>query len=159
MRSAALLSLSLSDLEQIIQRRKKDLRRLMRHRRQAEAALQKIDREIARIGGNASTRGGRARNAAPLASMIESSIQSAGKPLSISEIIEQVTRRGYQSSSGNFRSVVSLTLIKDTRFKKVERGVYGLKGTGVSAEEKPKQAPKRRKKRKSSTGTAAGAAE
>ena len=150
----ALLTLSLSGLAQMIQKRKKELRRLTRERRRAEQALRKIDQEIARIGGNgrALPHLGRARNAASLASTIESAIRSGGKPLSISDIIAAVTGMGYRSGSSNFRSVVNLTLIKDPRFKKVERGVYGLKGNAPAAvEAEPKQAPKRRRRKRKSS--------
>src|SRR3954470_281460 len=39
---------------------------------------------------------------------------------------------GYVSSSANFRGIVNQTLIKDKRFRRVARGVYGLKVAGKS---------------------------
>jgi len=147
------LPISLAELERIIQKRKRQLHRLTRERRRAEAVLRKIDQEITRIGGNGNVSGGgRARNAMSLARMIEAILQEAAKPLSISDIIAAVTRRGYQSTSSNFRQVVSLTLIKDARFKNVDRGVYALKSSSaVGKGAGSKRAKRRRKKRRASS--------
>ena len=127
--AAPLLDISLSDLSRIIDRRKRDLRRLTRERRRVARTLNKIDREISRLGGAAihvSGRG-RIRNPEPLTAVIETVLKKARKPLPVSQILDQVLRSGYRSSSGNFRAVVNLTLIKDGRFVKADRGVYMLK--------------------------------
>ncbi len=50
----------------------------------------------------------------------------AGKQLSVTEIADSLLKSGYKtkSSAKNFRVMVNQTLTKDTRFKRVSRGIY-----------------------------------
>ena len=50
----------------------------------------------------------------------------SGKELSVTEIADSLLKSGYKtkSSAKNFRVMVNQTLTKDTRFKRVSRGIY-----------------------------------
>jgi hypothetical protein len=58
-----------------------------------------------------------------LSSVLVEAIQTRGK-LTIAEAIDAVLAAGYKSKSKNLRKIVSMTLSKDKRFKRVGRGVY-----------------------------------
>ena len=62
-----------------------------------------------------------------LADHLEAIIKQAGKPVAIPDLLSGVGEAGYKSKSKNLRQVVSLALIKDKRFKRSGRGIYGLK--------------------------------
>jgi hypothetical protein len=81
-------------------------------------------------GGMTGVGGGKTANgSAPvtLADHLEEVIQKAGKPVAIADLTSGVKFAGYKSKSKNLRPVVSLALIKDKRFKRTGRSVYGLK--------------------------------
>ena len=50
----------------------------------------------------------------------------SGKELSVTEIADSLLKSGYKtkSTAKNFRVMVNQTLTKDTRFKRVSRGIY-----------------------------------
>lgn len=50
------------------------------------------------------------------------------KRLSVVEATDAVLATGYKSKSKDFGNIVSMTLSKDKRFRRVRRGVYALKG-------------------------------
>jgi hypothetical protein len=123
--------LSISALENILRDRKTRLTRLLKQRRKAQKELDKVDREIHRIGGADGLRGGggRARNEQSLPDAIEEVLRKAGKPMGVGDIVDGVQAGGYRSSSDHFRAIVNQTLIKERkRFSPSgERGVYQLK--------------------------------
>ena len=51
----------------------------------------------------------------------------SGKTMGVTELSEAVQKAGYRTTSPNFRTIVNQTLIKDKRFKRVERGLYTVK--------------------------------
>jgi len=116
----------------VLNDKQSELSKLHRQRANLQRRMDLIDRQISRVGGGAMNglRGGggvRARNERSLLDTIEGVLTKAGKPLSVSAILEGVHATGYRSGSANFRGIVNQTLIKDKRFGQVSRGVYGLK--------------------------------
>jgi hypothetical protein len=47
--------------------------------------------------------------------------------MSVKELAEAVQRKGYRSTSPNFRLIVNAALLKGGTFKRVGRGQYTLK--------------------------------
>src|SRR6266496_2014426 len=88
--------------------------------------LEQMDDRIRALGGSAG--GGRARNQQSLLEVIESALKSAGgKAMSVGDITAAALKRGYRTTSANFRSIVNQALIKDKRFGSAGRGLYQLK--------------------------------
>jgi hypothetical protein len=58
---------------------------------------------------------------------MESALRSAGRPLSVGDILQKVHAAGYRSNSANFRALINQTLIKEKRFVSAGRGIYQLK--------------------------------
>ena len=124
------VNLSLSQLERMLNQRRRDLSRLSRKRAAAQRKLDDIDEKLRRLGGNGiSIRGGgrRARNDKPLVEVIHEVLQKSARPLRVSAIAEAVSSAGYRSNSDNFRGIVNQMLIKDNRFTSQNRGFYQLK--------------------------------
>lgn len=133
-----LASVSVGELKAEINRRKKRIRTLVSKRNRLVAQLQQLDSEIEAEGGaefvkmsamgDGRRRGGggrRPRNEANLADSMAAVLN--GKTMGVTELSEAVQKAGYRTSSPNFRTIVNQTLIKDKRFKRVERGQYTVK--------------------------------
>ena len=54
-------------------------------------------------------------------------VLSGKKGVSITEAVEAVLALGHKSRSKNFRLLVTQALCNSDRFKRVRKGVYGLK--------------------------------
>jgi len=52
---------------------------------------------------------------------------AGGKAMSAGDITAAALKRGYKTTSANFRSIVNQALIKDRRFGSARRGLYQLK--------------------------------
>ena len=65
--------------------------------------------------------------AGSLSSTLAEALKTKGE-LTIPEAAEAVLAAGYMSKSKDFGNLVSMTLSKDKRFRRVRRGVYALKG-------------------------------
>jgi hypothetical protein len=130
-RTPASSNLSLTQLERLLDRRRKDLAKLQRQRSKIQKRLDAIDTKIESIGGPFSGRGGgrgsRARNSVSLQDAIHQILTKSGGPMSVGDIVDKVEATGYKSNSANFRGIVNQTLIKDKRFTAPSRGVYQLK--------------------------------
>src|SRR4051794_9566836 len=119
-------SLSVSELQTLINSRKLKIRGLRKERRQLAARLARIDRELAIVGGvpGASLR---PRNDKNLVDVIADVMGGAKQPMGVGEVTDAVLAAGYRSSSANFKGIVNQTLIKERRFTSPERGLYQLK--------------------------------
>jgi hypothetical protein len=131
-RTSASSNLSLTQLERLLDRRRKDLAKLQRQRSKIQKRLDAIDTKMESIGGPFSARGGgggrsRARNSVSLQDAIHQILSKSGGPLAVGDIVDKVEATGYKSNSANFRGIVNQTLIKDKRFTAPSRGVYQLK--------------------------------
>ena len=85
-------------------------------------------------GGRRKSRGPRARNASPLPDVIEQVMGKGSGPMRVPEIADAVLATGYNTNSANFKGIVNQTLIKEDRFKQVERGLYGLAKGGENGD-------------------------
>jgi hypothetical protein len=139
-RPASGASLSIAQLERALRDKRSEVGKLLKQRANVLKKLNAIDRKIERAGGSivggmgggggGGGGGGRVRNAQSLNDTIEAVLKSAGKALSVGDILDGVHRSGYRSNSANFRGIINQTLIKDKRFGQVQRGVYDLKSRG-----------------------------
>jgi hypothetical protein len=122
---------SISQLEQILQDRRQEVKRLNKQRADAQRKLDAIDRQIEKLGGSTGGRrggrGSRPRNDKPLPDVMEAVLKAHGKPMRVNDIVEGVLSSGYRSGSANFKGIVNQQLIKDKRFGATERGIYQLK--------------------------------
>jgi len=123
--------LTISELENILERRRQRLAGLERERSRAARRLDQIDREIASVGGNGAGRmrggGRRIRNEKSLNEAIADVLKGASGPMKVGDIVDKVQAGGYRSNSANFRGIVNQTLIKDKRFNSASRGLYQMK--------------------------------
>ncbi len=125
-RRASTNGLSIEQLENILHNRRSELQKLQKQRNRLVRELDDVDSRIRLLGGRGGS-GRRPRNEQSLIAMMEGVLKSAGKPLGVGDIAAAVQRKGYRSSSANFRAIVNQSLIKDKRFTQAGRGVYQLK--------------------------------
>lgn len=137
MAKRSLSTLSVNELQAELSRRKKRVHTLVRKRNRLVSQLQTIDAQIQAEGGVDMVRmtpgrrgaagggGKRPRNSANLADSMAKVL--TGKTMGVTELSEAVQKAGYQTTSPNFRTIVNQTLIKDKRFKRVERGQYTVR--------------------------------
>jgi hypothetical protein len=112
--------------------RRSELQRLSRRRTKLARQLARIDSQMMDLGGDINGGGGRmgagrVRNEQSLVKMIEGVLGKTGKPMNVGDIATAVQRKGYKSSSANFRGIVNQTLIKEKQFSQASRGMYQLK--------------------------------
>lgn len=138
-----LSNLPVDQLHAEIQRRLRDLPKLIRQRdeliRQIEeleglglaqpaaetkAPAKRRGRKPAAIAGKGRRRR-KARNAVSLSDTLASVLKEKG-PLSVGDAVQAVLNAGYKSNSKIFRTIVNQTLSKEKRFKKVGRGQYAF---------------------------------
>jgi len=121
--------LSISELEQLLKRRRVQIGKLEKKRTKVLRQLQAIEDDIAGLGGTVGgSRSVRAQNSQSLSEVIYQVLKEKGGGMKVADIVNASLRAGYQTKSDNFRSIVNQTLIKDKRFAKGgERGVYVLK--------------------------------
>jgi hypothetical protein len=131
-RPSSTSGLTLSQLERLLDQRRRDLAKLQRQRSRIQKRLDTIDSKIHAAGGT--TGGGRAgagrsrvRNELSLQDAIHHVLSKTSGPMPVGDIMDKVLATGYKSKSANFRGIVNQTLIKDKRFSSSGRGVYQLK--------------------------------
>jgi hypothetical protein len=124
-----LSQLSVADLRRELSRRQRHGGALIRRREKLAAKLERLDAMIADLGLSGSHANGhivpgrkRFHNESNLADALAKALH--GKTLSVGEAMEAVQKAGYRTTARNFRVIVNLTLTKDKRFKRVERGQY-----------------------------------
>jgi hypothetical protein len=122
-------TLTIAELEEILDSRRRKLSDLEKERTRQQKRLDELDREIRSLSGGRGGRrgGGRAKNGMSLVATLESVLRSAGKPLGVGEILEKVEATGYHSNAANFRALINQTLIKEKQFTAADRGVYQMK--------------------------------
>lgn len=136
-RTGGNVSMTISELENLLDNRRRKLDELKRDRDKLQRQLDTIDSKISSLngrggrrtggGGNGSA-AGRTKNAQSLVSTIETVLRGSGnKPMNVGDIVQGVQSAGYRSSSANFRALLNQTLIKDKRFSSAGRGMYHIK--------------------------------
>lgn len=135
MAKRSLSAMTLTDLQRELRRRQRGVetrvRRLERKRESMAAKLAAIDAELAQHGrhmGRVGAAGGRRRprNEMKLADALVKVLTNS--TMSVTDAAVAVQKAGYQTTSPSFRTIVNQTLLKDKRFKRVERGQYTAKG-------------------------------
>jgi hypothetical protein len=128
-------ALSVSELEQMLTRRRSEAALLVAERNRLQNYLVVIDNKIRGLsggggaGGFGLTASGRARNAISLIDTLTQVMAKSEKPMQVGDIVDAVLKTGYRSTSANFRAMVNMTLIRERkRFKNTGRAMYELKG-------------------------------
>jgi len=130
--NGALEGVSAVDLQRELQRRESVLKRLHGRRRKLMDNLSTVEQQIAGMGGSARGASGggggrtRARNETNLVGALSKVL--TGATMSVTDIAQEVQRRGYVTTSPNFRTIVNQTLINSGQFKRTGRGMYTFKG-------------------------------
>jgi hypothetical protein len=119
-----------------VKRRRRLVPRIRRERNRLIARLEALDQQLAAIDGLrrgpgrppkndavSAPRRRRARNKVSLADALAGVIKT-DSPMSISEIMSAVQKRGYKTKSRQFRNIVTQRLAADKRFKRAGRGQY-----------------------------------
>ncbi len=127
-----LSSLSTSDIQRELGKRRRRVRSLVQGRARLAKQLAKLDDEIRRLGdgkarGGETTASGaprkRPKNAMNLVEALAKLL--AGKTMSVTEATQKVQDAGYRTSAANFRTIVNQCLINHKKqFRKVSRGKY-----------------------------------
>jgi len=131
--------LPLERLQAEIQRRMKELPKLIKqrdelNRRIAEMGVADVQAEgkvargrpkAAKAAKAGRRRRPKARNKVSLVDSLAAALKVKGS-LSVGEAVDAVKAAGYKSNSRIFRTIVNQTLAKVKRFKKVGRGQYAL---------------------------------
>lgn len=126
-------NLSITELETILEDRRKELHNLHKERAQIQKRLEEIDEQIRELEGGpeegqaAAAPVGRTHNDKSLIEMMEEVLTAAAAPMRVSEVTQKVIAAGYKTTSTNFRGIVNQALIKDKRFVCTARGWYNLK--------------------------------
>lgn len=129
-RSGGTLSgMSVHELKRELAKRQRNLTSLHRRRSSLVEKLKALDVEIASLGGAIGTGPDgvrrRPRNDKNLVQALAEALD--GKTMSVTEVAEDVQRRGYVTTSPSFRTIVNQTLINSGKFKRVGRGLYTAK--------------------------------
>ena len=128
-RTKSVGNLTISDLEQLLNRSRSKISKLEKKRAKVSRKLDAIDAQIASLGGSVGAGSAvRARNEQSLSEVIHQVLQGKSGGMKVADIAAASLRAGYMSKSDNFRIIVNQALLKDKRFAKTgERGVYALK--------------------------------
>ena len=118
--------LSVRELTDELRRRERQLGTLKRRRERAMAKVRDLDAQISSLSGETDNANGRRRprNDVTLADAMASVLD--GYEMSVTELADAVREAGYKTTSPNFRVIVNQTLLKDTRFVRVSRGIYSV---------------------------------
>lgn len=124
-------SLSLADLEKLIEGRRATLEELLRKREQLAESIEKLDVEIQDFlttgsGRRASRK--RAKNSSSLRSAVLEVLAKNKKGLSLQDLAAEVKATGYKSHSRNFKNVVYQCLYNtDTIVHDNSTGLYRIR--------------------------------
>jgi hypothetical protein len=123
-----LKSVSTDDLNREIKRRTSEAAKLYQKRDQMLEELAALDERLNQSGGDTanprrSSFGRRLKNAMTLGDALAESMEIRAQ-VSPAEAADLVIANGYQTVSRHFNMMVSNTLAKDSRFRRVSRGQY-----------------------------------
>ena len=120
----SLADFSLQELHRELDLRKGQLAVLIERRNRLQHRLDALSERLERMGSRAREPDpqSRFRNKKNLVDSIVEVL--SGKSMSVPEITSAVEANGYRSSSMSFRLIVSRTLARNKRFKRLERGRY-----------------------------------
>lgn len=127
-----LATLTTEAIEAELEQRQKGLARLLREKARLRDRLAAIDRQVAQITGEDHGRPSLAPIPTPFRAPLSSltvaealaRLYEIGAEFSPREATERLLDAGYNSKAANFRVVVSQVLTRETRFKRISRGLY-----------------------------------
>jgi hypothetical protein len=127
--------LSVTALERILERRRKQLEALTRRRDALRKQLEKIEEQIRQIGGDGGQAGARRkgrrrpRNEKPLAIVVGEILKKSKPGLSLGQLTAKIVASGYKSYSEDFKNVVYQSLYNNrkTIIHDEKAGVYKLR--------------------------------
>ena len=129
--------MSIGEITRELNRRKIALKKLEVRRSKLQRELDAVNAEIAGLTGEGAPvksvgrpRGSgvgvkRPRNKGSLVDAI-AEVLSKDKPMGVEEVKDAVLANGYKTNSGNFKTIVNQTLVKEKRFVSKSRGQYVL---------------------------------
>jgi hypothetical protein len=134
----SLATVPLAALQAEIARRQKLLPKLIAQRDALSREIAQLEGAMEKLGGEtAAPKAPKAaakrrrrklpKNKINLADALAAFMKGREK-VTVGEAMEGVLAAGYKSNASDFRGVVNNMLLADKRFKKVERGVFTLKG-------------------------------
>ena len=129
MSKSKLANVPLSEIKAEVQRRLAAIDKLLKQREELERLLKQMNAPVGRTVAKAKTakgRKGRARGANSLAGVLASVMAGKGA-VKVADATAMAVKAGYKSVSGNLAGIVSQTLAKDKRFKKIKRGLFSVK--------------------------------
>ncbi len=122
-------NMSTAELQRELRKRERGLRGLQRTRERLASRIQELDAQIMELGGVITGLGGVRKRAKNDAKLVDALVKLlSGKTMGVTEASIAVQKAGYKTTSPNFRTIVNQALIKDKRFKRVERGQYTARG-------------------------------
>lgn len=131
MAKSKLASVSLSELKAEVQRRLAAIDKLVKQREELERLLKEMNgptgSTAARPKAAKGKSKGRTRGANSLAAVLASVMAGKKGGVRVAEATALAVKAGYKSVSGNLAGIVSQTLAKDSRFKKLSRGIFTVK--------------------------------
>lgn len=122
---AGIETLSVAELERMLENRRAELTELTEKRERLAAELAECDRQIAEMNGGAvrgrgrgrgrrvvvrKRRPGRVRNQPPLKQFVADVLEKHKKGLSLDDLSERVLGAGYKTNSGKFKNTLYQTL-------------------------------------------------
>ena len=134
---------SIEDLRRELRKRETELAKLVARRAKVAAKLEKLDRQIALLGGEAlgtvvnihkgragkavAAKPGRKRSGKPLLEYIKQVLVGVDDGMRVKNVMKAVTKAGYKSISKDFYTIVASALRDAKVFENLSRGVYKLK--------------------------------
>lgn len=132
-----LAKVSVEDLKKEVARRQRKLPALIAERDALNCRIAELEglggvkpAAVARRKAGRRKAGRRAMKparAGSLNSVLAEALKAKGK-FTVTAAVEAAIAAGYRSKSKDFANIVSMTLAKDKRFRRVRRGVYALRG-------------------------------
>jgi len=134
----SLRSASIDMLRKELEQRESLAQELLEQREHINQQLQELGVEdVSHRGRPRGTRtaslseGGRGRGRRPegqrLIDYVEDVLRKAGRPMTISEVMDAVQQAGYNTTSENFYPVVVQALTRDENIERADRGQYMIK--------------------------------
>ena len=116
---------SYADLTKEMERRQAEANKILAKRNRLARQLEALDQKLAARGLGPKVLPKRAKNSMSLVEALAKLLK--GKELGIPEIMAQLPGVGYVSPSPNLRTMVNVSLLKKTHFRRTARGVYTAK--------------------------------
>lgn len=127
MAKSGLSKLSYTEIQRELRRRERRVGALDKKRQKYLDKASAIEAQIREMGGVVHGGSGRKR-AKNDSNLVDALVKVlTNKTMSVTGVSKAVQEAGYVTTSPNFRTIVNQALIRDKRFKRVDRGQYTAK--------------------------------